>query len=65
MYEYKIVRIKINMWTSKPEQDYRDVITEYAQAGWRFVQMIPKNWYTASEGHFIDVIFEKPVDSYV
>ncbi len=65
MYEYNIVRIKINMWTSKPEQDYRDVIAEYAQAGWRFVQMIPKNWYTSSEGYFIDVIFEKPIDNYV
>ncbi|MEM6378604.1 MAG: DUF4177 domain-containing protein, partial [Bacteroidota bacterium] len=41
MFEYKIVRIKINVWTSKPEEDYRDVIAEYAEAGWRFVQVVP------------------------
>jgi hypothetical protein len=53
------------MWTSKPEEDYRDVIAEYAEAGWRFVQVVPKNWYTASEGYYMDVIFERPKDQYL
>lgn len=65
MFEYKIIRIKINMWTSKPKEDYRDVIAEYAEAGWRLVQVVPKNWYTASEGYYMDIIFERPKDQYL
>lgn len=65
MFEYKIVRIKINVWTSKPEEDYRDVVAEYAEAGWRFVQVVTKNWYTAGDGYYIDVIFERPKGNYV
>ena len=65
MYEYEIVRIKINIWTSKPERDYRDVIKEYAEVGWRVVQVIPKNWYAGNEGYYTDIIFEKPIDNYV
>lgn len=64
MYEYKVVRIKINMWTQKPEEDYREIIKEYAEAGWRFLQLVPKSRHGNAHEH-IDLIFERIKDQYV
>ena len=58
MYEYKVVRIPISIWTGKPKEDYVDVITEYAAEGWRFVQVYHHRNGSGVTG-YIEVIFEK------
>ena len=61
MYEYKVIRISVSMWTGKPKEDYVDVITEYAARGWRFVQVY--QYRNASRGTgYVEVIFEKSTD---
>jgi hypothetical protein len=40
MFEYKFVPLKTSVWTSKPKEDYKQIIEEYARQGWRFIQMI-------------------------
>jgi len=33
MYDYKIIRIPVSVWTGKPKEDYLAVIREYAEEG--------------------------------
>ena len=46
------------MWTGKPKEDYLSVIREYADEGWRFIQVFKPPTNGAS--HYIEVIFERP-----
>ena len=57
MYDYKIIRIPISVWTGKPKEDYLDVIREYAEEGWRFIQVFKPPSQGAT--HYMEVIFEK------
>ena len=58
MFDYKIIRIPMNIWTGKPKEDYLTVIREYAEEGWRFIQVFnPSNGYGGNS--YIEVIFEK------
>ena len=59
MFDYKIVRIPVSMWTGKPKEDYLSVIKEYAAEGWRFIQVFNPSRYGGSGSYYIEVIFEK------
>ena len=60
MFDYKIIRIPISMWTAKPKEDYLDVIKEYAAEGWRFIQVFTPPCAGTGMSYYIEVIFEKP-----
>jgi len=58
MFEYKVVRIPASMWTGKPREDYLSVIRDYADDGWRFVQVF--NSLVGGSTRYLEVIFERP-----
>ena len=58
MYEYKVIRIPVSMWSGKPKEDYLAVINEYADLGWRFVQVVP-NSIQPKKKMGVEIIFEK------
>ena len=64
-FTYKIIRIplKQGFWDQTPIKDYKKVIDEWAQRGWRFVQVVspPIGFYGTSK--FFDVVFEKQIPS--
>lgn len=59
MYDYKIIRIPISMWTGKPKEDYLNVIREYAEEGWRFIQIYRPPSHAYGNSYYQEVIFEK------
>ena len=59
MYEYKVVRIPINVWTGKPKEDYLNVIQDYAEDGYRLVQVYNPS-ISGYMTKYIEIIFEKP-----
>jgi len=62
MFDYKIIRIPISMWTAKPKEDYLNVIKEYAAEGWRFIQVFTPPGAGMGMSYYIEVIFEKPIE---
>jgi len=62
MYEYKFVKIALT-WTDKPREDYHQVIREYAEEGWRFIQIFAPATAGLGSPAFFELIFEKPVSS--
>lgn len=67
MYKYKIVRIKHSVWTGKPEEDMYETINDYAEDGWRLVQVLQPNYHnwSMSGGMKTELIFEKTVEEYM
>ena len=66
MYKYKIVKIKHSSWTGKPKENISDVINDYAENGWRLVQVIRANSYAwGTSGFCTEVIFEKTLEDYM
>jgi len=59
MFDYKIIRIPISIWTGKAKEDYLDVIKEYAAEGWRFIQVYTPPRAGSGLSYYIEVIFEK------
>ncbi len=57
-YEYKAVTVGWNMWTGKAKADYLNIINEYGEQGWRFIQIVPHN-YLPKGKRGIELIFEK------
>jgi hypothetical protein len=62
MFEYKFVKIEFKKLSGKPKEDYRDVINNHANQGWRFVQIFSPDFATSgvSVGSYYELIFERP-----
>jgi hypothetical protein len=58
MYEYKFVRIYVSFW-QKPQGDYQEIIREYTEEGWRFVQVFAPGLSAAGNVRYFDIIFER------
>ncbi|EOO23041.1 hypothetical protein ICM_06264 [Bacillus cereus BAG1X2-3] len=39
MYDYKFVKVEVNNWKGEPKEDYKRIIAEHAEDGWKFVQI--------------------------
>ena len=66
-YEYKFEKIELKVggfmsWTYKTERDYQDIITQYAQDGWRLVQIFAPGITGYGAACFYDLIFERPIE---
>lgn len=59
MFEYKFVRIPASFWGGKPKSDYRKIITEHAQQGWRLIQIFAPTGSSYLPAYF-ELIFERP-----
>ena len=63
-YEYKFVPIKLRkflgLW-KRPTEDYRKVVREHANNGWRLVQILPHPLAPFGEVGIYELIFERPI----
>ncbi|MGN7478745.1 DUF4177 domain-containing protein [Solibacillus silvestris] len=62
MYEYSFVKIELNVWGSKPKEDYQDIIHRYASKGWRLVQIFAPSTKGYGSAAYFELIFEKPLN---
>ncbi len=59
MFEYKFVRLAINIWTNSPKEDYQSIIQEHGDEGWRLVQIFaPTNMNM--QAAYYELVFERP-----
>ncbi|WP_026828495.1 DUF4177 domain-containing protein [Exiguobacterium artemiae] len=60
MYEYQYIRIDFKRLSGAPKEDYRAVINQQAENGWRFVQLIAPDFVTSGVGvgTYYELIFE-------
>ncbi len=63
MLQYKFIRIDINFWTGRPDLDYRQVIRDHAEQGWRFVQIFAPMKSGQMSHRYYEIILEKPVEA--
>lgn len=61
-YEYKVISVKWSMWTGKAKQDYLQIINEYGQQGWRFVQVV-HGVAQSKSSKGIELVLEREVES--
>jgi len=59
MYEYKFVKVDLSNWSSKPKEDYQDIIANHAKDGWRFVQIFAPTTKGTGFAAYFEIIFEK------
>lgn len=62
MYEYKFVKIELNVWGSKPKEDYQDIIHQYASKSWRLVQIFAPSTKGHGSAAYFELIFERPIN---
>ncbi len=64
MYEYEFVKIELKSGfiKTKPKQDYKEIITEYAKNGWRFKQIFAHVTGAYGTPQYFELIFEKEVN---
>ncbi|MED4453066.1 DUF4177 domain-containing protein [Metabacillus fastidiosus] len=61
MYEYKFIKIELGKWNSKPKEEYQDIIHQYANQGWRFVQIFAPATLGYGSAAYFELIFERPL----
>lgn len=61
MHEYKFVKVDLTTWTSKPKEDYQDIIHSHAREGWRFIQIFAPATKAYGSAAYFEIIFERPV----
>ena len=61
-YEYKFVKVELKSgWsTDEPRADYRRVIEDQAQEGWRLVQVFAPATSGTGWASYFELIFERP-----
>ncbi|MGE6556563.1 DUF4177 domain-containing protein [Exiguobacterium artemiae] len=61
MYEYQYIRIDFTRLSGARKEDYRAVINQQAENGWRFVQLIAPDFVTlgVGVGTYYELIFER------
>lgn len=57
MYDYKFVKVEVNNWKGEPKEDYKRIIAEHAEDGWKFVQIFAPS--IAGYAQYFDIIFER------
>ena len=61
-YEYKFVKVELKSgWsTDEPREDYRRIINEHSEEGWRLVQIFAPATSGTGWSSYFEVIFERP-----
>lgn len=62
-YEYKFVRIGEGWWRAKSsaEERYQEVIRQYAEQGWRLVQIFAPGIGLYGRANYYELILEREV----
>lgn len=53
------------MWTGKPNDSIEGTINDYAENGWRLVQIVRPNYYNWGGGINTELVFEKTMENYM
>lgn len=61
MFEYTFVKIEPKFFGTKPKEDYREIIKEYAENGWRFVQIFAPSMNDHGAPGYYELFFEKKI----
>ena len=63
MYKYEFVRIELKsgFLSTKPEQDYQEIIHEYARKGWKLNQIFAPPIAGYGSASYFELIFEKEI----
>ena len=64
-YEYRFVKIGEG-WMgvkSSAKDQYEEIVHEYARNGWRFVQVFAPSFGTYGISKFVELIFEREIQS--
>lgn len=59
MYEYEFVTVKIGAITGKAKEDYKEIIKEFANKGWRLKQIVTPPSAAGGQSLYMDIIFER------
>ncbi len=62
VYEYKFVKVDLGgLMTRKPREDYHRLVEQYAEQGWRLVQVFAPSISVGAGGvpDYFELIFEK------
>jgi hypothetical protein len=62
VYEYKFVKVGLDgLMTRKPREDYHRLVEQYAEQGWRLVQVFAPSISVGAGGapDYFELIFEK------
>lgn len=62
MYEYKFVKVLTKGFTSVTPEAYKDLIKEYGEKGYRFVQIFPCKLTTNGCPLEYEIIFERKTE---
>jgi len=64
MFLYEFVRVELKSdWfsSSKPKEDYQEIINSYARDGWRFKQIFAPSTTGYGSSTYFEIIFEKKI----
>ncbi|PFE01333.1 DUF4177 domain-containing protein [Bacillus cereus] len=57
MYDYKFVKIEVDKWKGQPKEDYKRIIAEHSEDGWKLVQIFTPA--IAGYANYFEIIFER------
>ncbi|KAA6452024.1 DUF4177 domain-containing protein [Bacillus swezeyi] len=59
MKEYQFVRVELSSFNKKPKEDYQQIIHDYAQEGWKFIQIFAPGTSGYGTAAYFELIFER------
>ncbi|MEC1261050.1 DUF4177 domain-containing protein [Bacillus swezeyi] len=59
MKEYQFVKVELSSFNKKPKEDYQQIIHDYAQEGWKFVQIFAPGTSGYGTAAYFELIFER------
>lgn len=62
MKEYEFVRVELSTMRRRPKEDYQQIIRDYAQRGWKFIQIFAPSIDGYGAAAYFEMIFEREVE---
>lgn len=62
MKEYEFVRVELSTMRRRPKEDYQQIIRDYAQKGWKFIQVFAPSIDGYGAAAYFEMIFERDVE---
>ncbi|MEC1755122.1 DUF4177 domain-containing protein [Bacillus mojavensis] len=62
MKEYEFVRVELSTMRRRPKEDYQQIIRDYAQRGWKFIQIFAPSIDGYGAAAYFEMIFERDVE---
>ncbi|WP_336183641.1 DUF4177 domain-containing protein [Bacillus sp. 205(2023)] len=59
MKEYEFVRVELSTMRRRPKEDYQQIIRDYAQKGWKFIQVFAPSIDGYGAAAYFEMIFER------